>query len=302
MRCRRLQSGFSLLELIVVVLLVGILATGAGFLIQNPIDAYDSQVRRQQLVDQAELALRQIAIDVRRALPNSLRITTVGTGFAIEMINVVDGARYRDEAGGTDFVDPEHILDFTTNDAQFNFLGRITSASATALEAGDERIVIYNTPTVDIYAEAVDTSDYSGVITRGDMDLTLTTLPGTNGDEDNIHIETVGEEFLFTQQSPGQRAYIVDGPISYVCDPSTGLLERYQGYDYMATQPTNAAEFMIAGETVVSQLSGCVLDYDPGTATRAGLLTAQITITEVTASGDTEVVSLLHQMHVVNVP
>ncbi|MBT8434588.1 MAG: prepilin-type N-terminal cleavage/methylation domain-containing protein, partial [Gammaproteobacteria bacterium] len=68
------QSGFSLVELIVVVVLLGILASGAGLLILQPIEAYDDQVRRQQLVDQGEMALRQIARDVRRALPNSVRI------------------------------------------------------------------------------------------------------------------------------------------------------------------------------------------------------------------------------------
>ena len=46
------QSGFSLLELIVVVVLLGILASAGGLLILQPIEAYDDQVRRQQLVDQ----------------------------------------------------------------------------------------------------------------------------------------------------------------------------------------------------------------------------------------------------------
>jgi len=52
--------------LIVVVILVGILAIGGGMLIATPIEAYDAQQRRQQLVDQGEMALRQIAADVRR--------------------------------------------------------------------------------------------------------------------------------------------------------------------------------------------------------------------------------------------
>ena len=79
-----LQSGFSLLELIVVVVLVGILATGAGMLIVNPITAYDDQ----QLVDQGEMALRQIANDVRRALPNSLRLATLGSGWSLRAISI----------------------------------------------------------------------------------------------------------------------------------------------------------------------------------------------------------------------
>ena len=61
------QAAFTLLELITVIVLLGVLAAGAGLLITTPIDAYNDQLRRQQLVDQAEMALRQIARDVRRA-------------------------------------------------------------------------------------------------------------------------------------------------------------------------------------------------------------------------------------------
>ena len=56
------------------------LGSGAGLLITRPIEAYGDQLRRQQLVDQAEMVLRQIARDVRRALPNSIRITTFSGG------------------------------------------------------------------------------------------------------------------------------------------------------------------------------------------------------------------------------
>ncbi|MDJ0833327.1 MAG: prepilin-type N-terminal cleavage/methylation domain-containing protein, partial [Gammaproteobacteria bacterium] len=60
-RCK----GFTLIELIVVILLVAVLAAGAGLLIARPIEAYTDQIRRQQLVDSAEMALRKIAVDVR---------------------------------------------------------------------------------------------------------------------------------------------------------------------------------------------------------------------------------------------
>ena len=140
---RSRQAGFSLFELIIVIVLLGIMAGGAGLLITTPVDAYNDQVRRQLLVDQAEMALRQIARDVRRALPNSIRTTAVGAGWALEMVNTIDGARYRDETGGVFTADTD-ILDFTDADTEFNFLGQLNLTPPLLLGA-NQRLVIYNT-------------------------------------------------------------------------------------------------------------------------------------------------------------
>ena len=117
-------KGFSLLEIIVVIVLLGILAAGAGLLITRPIEAYTDQIRRAQLVDSAEMALRRVAVDVRRALPNSIRVVDNSpNGWALEMVNTVDGARYRDEFGGS-FSTDDDILEFTlSGDQVFNLLG-----------------------------------------------------------------------------------------------------------------------------------------------------------------------------------
>jgi len=283
------QAGFSLVELIVVVVLLGVLASGAGLLITNPIEAYTAQVRRQQLVDQGEMALRQIARDVRRALPNSIRITAVGTGFALEMVNTVDGARYRDEFGGAYIGLAGYVLDFFSPDDSFNLLGPLRNP--TAFNANN-RLVIYNT-SVNIYAEAVDV-DNQGIITPAGISLGLNNLGAGPTREDQI---TLSAPFLFTQQSPGQRAFFVDSSISYICDPPGSQMLRYAGYGCRGAQPTAPADFGVASGKVVSQLSSCNFSYSAGSAQRGGILTIEVAISD---SGET--VNLLHQIHVVNVP
>ena len=64
----------TLIELIVVITITGIIAVVLGQFIVRPIQGYQDQVRRAELVDAAEMALRRTALDIRQALPNSVRI------------------------------------------------------------------------------------------------------------------------------------------------------------------------------------------------------------------------------------
>jgi MSHA biogenesis protein MshO len=289
---RSKQAGFSLFELIVVIVLLGIMATGAGMLIATPIDAYNDQVRRQFLVDQAEMALRQIARDVRKALPNSIRTRPVGAGWALEMINTFGGARYRDETGGI-FTSDDDILAFTKLDTAFNFLGKlnITDPLPLILDA-NQRLVIYNTAPASIYNAAVLELN-PGIMTPVGPNLTLTEV-GIGLDLE--HRITMVTPFRFSQRSPGQRAFIVDGPISYICNPLSGRITRYSNYDYVIVQPTSAPALAAEGP-VVTQLAGCSINYTAGTAQRAGIITLEISLSD---SGET--ITLLHQVHVGNVP
>ncbi len=284
------QDGFSLLELIVVVTIVGLLAVGGGMLVLTPIEAYDAQVRRQRLVDQGEMALRQIARDVRRALPNSVRITPVGTGWAVEMVNTIDGARYRDEIGG-DFTSVDDTLEFGAADDNFNLLGNFNGLGM-GLLTGGERLVIYNTSADAIYGDAAANNN-PGIVTTAGTAITLSpTAPPSDDPEQRINL---APPFQFAQQSPGQRVFVVDGPTSYICEPASGRITRYTGYAFAAGQPTPPVGG--TSDTVISQLAGCNMSYSPGTSQRGGILTVEINIDD---SGES--VDLLHQIHVVNVP
>ena len=281
------HKGFSLIELVVVIVLVGVMAVGAGMLISRPIDAYNDQLRRQQLVDSAEMALRKITGDIRRALPNSIRLVSTPDSWAIEMMNTVDGARYRDEAGGG-FNSSVEILDFSVADDEFNVLGQfknLTPGSFPALRA-----VIYSTSPSDVYDNAFNNNN-PGIISSGGLTLSV------SGNEHHLNLDS---PFQFRFQSPTQRLFIVDGAVSYVCNRETGFLTRFDSYPDQQNQISTVAGFPVSANSgrVASRISSCKIDYQPGTAQRGGLITLEMELTN--SAGEN--VRLLHQVHVNNVP
>ncbi|MDZ7767964.1 MAG: hypothetical protein U5K38_02245 [Woeseiaceae bacterium] len=142
-----------------------------------------------------------------------------------------------------------------------------------------------------------DAYELANVITPANtrIDIDDAATPG----EDRI---TLTPSFRFAFGSPGQRLFLVDGPVTYLCDPGAGTLRRYAGYSITANQSSrdSHAELVGAGATetlITNRVSACELNYAPGTAQRAGLVTLTISVSE---AGET--VSLLHQVHVDNVP
>jgi MSHA biogenesis protein MshO len=292
----RRQQGFTLIELIVVIVLLGIMAAGAGYLISTPIEAYSDQVRRQQLVDSAEMAMHRIELDIHRALPNSVRVIDSGPGgWALEMINTVDGARYRDEAGGG-FSAASEILSFTSpgGDQQFNLLGTFSGLPLGVLPI-NYRAVIYSTSSSQVYADAADGNN-PGIITGQGLTLGI----DAGGTEHNLMLTT---KYQFKYRSPTQRLFIVDGAITYLCDSSSGYLQRFDGYGFVKLQASvdSVAELLALGAQqarVATQVSSCNIDYVPGSPLRSGLITLDLALADASA----ESVRLLHQVHVDNVP
>jgi len=299
MRCLKSQSGFSLVELIIVIVITGILATAIASFITLPVQGFIDLSRRATLVYSAESALRRMQRDIRRALPNSIRVA--GGGTAIEMINTIEGARYR---AAPPPGNPDRRLQFGSVDASFDILGNFSAD--TLASANINHVAIYNIGSVDIAGAAiaganaygdVDAITGANVITPAGYTITLTNDPVT-ANEDNVSIDDgAGNGFRFSYESPNRRMYLVDTAVSYVCN--AGQLMRYT--DYTFTNRPNQVVPPVGGNSALmaDNIGNCQFTYDAGTPLRAGLMTLDLSVTDA-ATGET--VRLLHQVHVDNTP
>lgn len=282
------ENGFTLIELVITIVLSSIVVSFMAMFIVVPVQSYTDQVRRAELVDLADNSLRRIARDVRRALPNSVRVLSAGSVVALEMLNTVDGVRYRAQPPPDDATKQ---LDFSAADSAFNSVGSFTQISK-PFSSTSHYLSVYN-----VGVPGANAYELANVITPPgtQIDIVADSVPG----EDNI---VISPAFRFAFGSPAQRIFLLDGPISYLCDLGNGTLTRYAGYSITASHAdrNSAAKLLAAGASktlLADQLSNCSIAYAAGTSQRSGLVSLQIAVAD---SGET--ISLLHQIHISNVP
>jgi MSHA biogenesis protein MshO len=261
-RTSKPQCGFTLVEMVIVMVITGIIGGMVAMFIRAPVQGYVDSARRAEMTDIADTSLRRIGRDLRLALPNSVRVTGTNT---LDFLSTSGGGRYRAGPGGTN-----DVLDFTTADTSFEAIGPMP-----ALSAGDQ-IVVYNLgiPGADAYLNnnrATYSANSGGVITF-----------------------TAGKKFPF--ESPAQRFQLVHEQVRYICDTTTGNLTRYWGFP-IAT-PTAAVPAGSSSALLASHVGSCSFNYDSNiVAQRSGLVTMNLSITE---KGET--VTLYSATHVSNVP
>jgi MSHA biogenesis protein MshO len=264
-------SGFTLIEMIMVITITGVIAGMVAVFIQSPVQGYVDSARRAELTDHADVALRRISRDVRLALPNSLR--TVTNGF--EFILTQSGGRYRDPADGSTGGD---FLSYTNSaDTSFDVLGAMP-----AMASGD-RIVIYNLGPGYAPADA-----YAGG--------NVATISGIAG-----NTVTLASNPFASQSpplpSPSARFQVVnqnDLVVRYTC--SGGALRRWARCSLATPSACGGTPgALLAGGGTTT--AACTIDYTSAATGRNGLLYISLTLT----SGG-ESVTLFNQIHVDNSP
>jgi MSHA biogenesis protein MshO len=280
------QRGFTLVEMIVVIVITGIIGGMVAMFIRAPVQGYADSARRAEMTDTADTALRRISRDLRLALPNSVRVTGTCDGTAaatcfIEFLPTSGGGRYRSGAGGTG-----NTLDFDSADTGFEVIGTVP-----ALTAGDS-IVVYNMtsnaadPNPNAYVGA-NRAAFSALAGNVITFIAPRQFPLDSCQRDPVTGDVVG----------GCRFQVISTPVSYACDPVAGTLTRWQGYAIQAAQPT-ALPVGGTAALLANNVSSCIFSYNvSATAERSGLVTMHLTITE-----QGENVSLYSATHVSNVP
>ncbi len=194
----RAQTGFTLVELITVIVILGVLAMGTVSFISDSSNGFSSTVSRTQLGTEARFVVDRLSRELRNALPGSLRVS----GGCIEYLPIVAASRYV-------------TLPVATSATSF----RSVPVEPLPVPAG-VRVAVF-----------ADLSAYA-LANPGPLSPPATVSAPGPGNEVTV---TFSAAHSFSSESPTRRYFLVADPISYCVDG--GALYRYQNYGFLAAQP-----------------------------------------------------------------
>lgn len=253
------QVGFTLVELVMVIVLLGVVGVGMSSLISTSVQAYVDVARRDDLTQQGRYAVERMTRELRNALPGSVRISSSG------------GAN------------PTQCLEFVPIVAASSYLDLPVSAAANSFEA-----VAFG------FSADAGTTYYAAVFTTAEIDVygaaannalrIISTVSSAVGGKRTISFPNPGQ---FPQASPQRRFYIVASPVSFCAQDN--LLTRHADYAYSMTQslpPTNGVTLARYIRTQENGVTYSVFNYTPGALQRSG--TVQMDLRFLGKAGEQE--------------
>ena len=296
--------GFTLVELVMVIVITGILAATLTIFLKPAIDSYVDTRRRAEMSDVADTALRRMAQDIRSAVPNSVR---VHDDQCFELLPTSAGGRYRmaPDITPAGVSVPSKPIDTSEATSEFDVLSPIPPFAN--VKAGDW-VVIDNQNGGEAYTSPEP----------GPRALITGFSSATSAEQKAIYqhrIKVQSMPLLQPKQFPvgydGGRFVVVPNnggrpAVVYVCDGADDKLDAQgngKGTLYRLTRgftaTLSACPATAGGAILATHVRTCTFFYDPnnGATQQSGFVWMRLELSQANES-----VTLAYGVHVDNVP
>jgi MSHA biogenesis protein MshO len=271
-------GGFTLIEMVTVIVLLGIIVGILTPFIAKAMQAYTHSKARASLVDKGRLAMERLAREVRVAVPNSLVVLNAGSG--IEFIRSRAGGRYvaRFENFGTEFSQQTRRFRKNADTNELYVLGR-----ELVYNSGDT-LVIGNTSPAQLMA-GNSTAALAGV------SATTNAGAGSDGTLNGQVVSFAAQQF--NMDSPGHHYSIADKTIEIGLSGTQLHWYRAPVSAYNASKNWSSAD-----PVLVNGVSAVNFSYTAGTPQSTAVLRVDMTLTDIADQS----IRLYREIHVRNTP
>lgn len=264
------KQGFTLIELVSVIVILGIVSVGVSSFIRDSTQIFVDTTERDQLLSDSRFVIERLNRELRRAVPNSVRIGANGDDDCIEFVPIEWSSFYLDIP-----VLPESGIDISVFD--------LTDFAGNSHEFDEDEV------------------DYALVYPLNDQDVydlnegrRLQIDTHTDETDETTTLEVDGE---FEAHSPASRLYIVRDMVSYCVDDDAGQILRYQ--DAIDSDIYSASAVLMA-QYVANNLGDS--DDTPFTLSQASPTRNGAVTIMLRFSRNNEIVEFNNEVHIANVP
>ncbi|TDP32744.1 MSHA biogenesis protein MshO [Idiomarina aquatica] len=269
-------KGFTLIELVIVIVLLAIIGTFSFRFIGLGADVYRDTSAREQLISQSRFALERLSRELRNALPLSVRV--YDNNRCIQYVPILTSGEY---------------LEVPTTANPGDTVTAIAPLERRTPLSPSQHLVIFNTQTPAIY----DNSGQRYVIDDRQIDSSTNTIEFELSSSSGANIE-------FNNTGPSRRFYEVSPPVSWCYLPENGQLRRFQSTSFSAAPPVNTT--VSSGALMAAQLGNeqttpptPLFEVDNVVLSQNNLVLINIVVTRDAAG---EELNLLYEVHIPNVP
>ncbi|MFT6114083.1 MAG: MSHA biogenesis protein MshO [Oleispira sp.] len=271
------SMAFTLVELVMVMVVLSILATGSVKFISQSAQGLVDSAERQALASTASIAVEKVLRQVRRALPNSVHTFSDGGFQCLELVPISHSSEY---------------ISVPTSSPTTSF-NSIAFIAATGSESGY----------VAVYPSSKDSIYGTSPATIRSVSTTTATAGAVGGPGANMQTITfdAAANYRFPTDSPRKRFFLVDQPVSY-CDDADGRLWRYQNYGFLpdssgAIPTTGLNRILIADSLQANSLS---FNITPAQMQRNAVV--RMSLVTARPGSATEKVDISQEVQLRNVP
>lgn len=200
-------QGFTLIELILVIIMLGIMATATISYLGLGARMYAESAERDKLLSQSRFAVERITRELRNVVPNSVRTwsNVNGSRQCIEFAPLVQAGRYQ---------------------------GSLLTGSASLFSAADEwGDLVQLAATTPVFMTVYPTNAPTDIYQKGRVATTLKI--SVNGGDSRV-LDVTFSFPTVVPDSPSQRMYFMTAPVVYCIE--NNQLWRYQRADIVGSQ------------------------------------------------------------------